>query len=265
MRYTFCILAIIRVAFASITNAQIASLMDANPYQSPIQPTDRVQLDVSGARGEFFTPRTVVVPLLYAGAVVSLLEATAMASQAWLFMRMNGAGNWTREEAELNDVIVGGATLLYLGLYLVTMVAWWRWQLRAAHNIRAFGRRQFDFSPGSSLGWYFVPFMNLYKPYQAMKEIDQASDPAVDVDGARYGVAGGTALVGGWWTLWIVRIILSRATFRLPDETISDLQTASLVAAGEAALHLVLCLVAARMIRRINHNQMEKSQRLQAA
>lgn len=239
--------------------------METNPYQSPSPFSDRMELPAAAAHAGFATPRFVVVPLLYVGAVTSMLHGFTLLSQLWLISRMDGGGDWSQDEVDMNDMLVGSGAILFVVLYVATIIAWWRWQLRAAHNLRAFGRRHFDFTPGWTIGWFFVPFANLFKPYQAMKEIYLASEPTVDVDGPQFGLVGGSALVGWWWAFWLLGNFAGRASARLPEETLDQIRTASFIGIGEAILHVLLCLVAATMIRRINRNQMSRAVRLQAA
>lgn len=241
--------------------------MDQNPYQSPQAPLSPFMFPAISTElyGEFLAPRTAVVAMLYAGAAVSGVQTLLLAYQWHLLGRMGGAGNWTQEEAELNDLVVTSSAGLFAVVYLITLIVWWRWQLRAAHNIRAFGRRTFAFSPGWSIGYYFVPILNLFKPFQAMKEIEKASTPGVEVDCPNFEQMDGSALVGWWWALWIIGNIAGRIVTRLPAETIPELQASSLIGVAQCVWHLILCLVAARMIRGINANQLAKAGRLDQA
>jgi len=44
-----------------------------------------------------------------------------------------------------------------------------------------------EYTPGWSVGWFFVPLYNFYKPYRAITELYLASDP----DGGHYSWQGG--------------------------------------------------------------------------
>ncbi|MDE0032024.1 MAG: DUF4328 domain-containing protein [Deltaproteobacteria bacterium] len=82
---------------------------------------------------------------------------------------------------------------------LTTAVAVSRWIHRANSNARALGARGMAFTPGGAVGWYFVPIANLWKPYQAMREIWKAS--AGPLGWQRRSVS---ALLPCWWLLAIV-------------------------------------------------------------
>lgn len=82
---------------------------------------------------------------------------------------------------------------------LATAVVVSRWIYRANSNARALGARGMAFTPGGAVGWYFVPIANLWKPYQAMREIWKAS--AGPLGWQRRPVS---ALLPCWWLLAIV-------------------------------------------------------------
>ena len=50
-----------------------------------------------------------------------------------------------------------------------------RWIHRANYNARQLGAENMKFTPWRSIGYYFLPIFNLWRPYQAMKEIWKAS------------------------------------------------------------------------------------------
>ena len=70
---------------------------------------------------------------------------------------------------------LGWAILMIPGILLFCV-----WIRRANVNADALVASGMEFTPGWAVGWFFVPFANLYKPYQAMAEIYRASDPNAD-------------------------------------------------------------------------------------
>jgi hypothetical protein len=75
------------------------------------------------------------------------------------------------------------------------------WIYRANKNLGTLSGEQMRFTPGWSVGWYFIPIANLYKPYQAMKEIWRVSHK---------NKPAGYALVRWGWCLFIVSDLLAR-------------------------------------------------------
>ena len=77
--------------------------------------------------------------------------------------------------ADANDSRQAIVGLLYLAIYLVTVVVFLMWQYRVRKNADDIGTTGLRFSPGWVVGWWFVPIMNFFRPYQVMKELWQSN------------------------------------------------------------------------------------------
>lgn len=77
------------------------------------------------------------------------------------------------------------------------------WILRVSKNAHSFTRK-LQISPWGGIGWYVVPIMSLFKPYEAMSEIWQASEitPARTQD----------RLLILWWVSFLFGGFLNTAT-----------------------------------------------------
>src|SRR5436190_19302686 len=62
---------------------------------------------------------------------------------------------------------------------LFAFIVYLIWSYRAFNNLAPLRARSLEFSPISAVAWCFVPFVNLIFPFQIMREIWQASDPAI--------------------------------------------------------------------------------------
>ena len=117
------------------------------------------------------------------------------------------------------------------------------WIHRANRNARALGARGMEFTPGWAAGWFFVPFANLFKPYQAVREIYQASDPDRDEDdeGAllswHWSKQPAPAQMKLWWGTWILMNAFGNASLRLSfrDDAASQATGTWLGVAGAVA------------------------------
>lgn len=93
-----------------------------------------------------------------------------------------------------------GAQLVFLG----TLAALFH---RARRNLDLFGVDGMRFSAGWAAASFFVPILNLFRPYQVAKELWQASDAQEDGDWHATPVTG---LLNAWWAPWIVMAVLGR-------------------------------------------------------
>jgi hypothetical protein len=84
------------------------------------------------------------------------------------------------------------------------------WIHRAHANLFDAGIGGLKFTPAWSVGWFFVPIANLFKPFQAMRELWNASYDSSD----RYSRATPPDLTI-WWRLFIVSNILMNMGTRM--------------------------------------------------
>ena len=98
-----------------------------------------------------------------------------------------------------NDSIISSVRLLIA--YLVCVVLFLMWKHRASKNLAPLGVSNQRFSPRWAVAYYFIPILNLFRPYQAMEEIylrsriDTASTPSYSI-------------VTAWWCLWLILWII---------------------------------------------------------
>ena len=142
---------------------------------------------------------------------------------------------------DLLKVVVG---LVKFALIIATGIAFLHWIHLANRNVRGFGARHLEFTPGWAVGWYFVPILSLWKPYQAMKELWRASCNPLS-----WQSEGTPPLLSYWWGLWIISNIVSQASFRLSLRgDANDAMAANVFSVASDLLHIPLCLVAIRLV-----------------
>lgn len=178
-------------------------------------------------------------------AIVSMLSDFAQLSLA-------RGGIITPEAAESNDTRQQMIAIVFLAAYIATAIGFLKWIRRANINSRAFGATGMEFTPGWSIGYYFIPFINLVRPYQAMKEIWKVSADPVEWKNQK-----GSALLGWWWTLWLLSGFLGQMSFRLSTrvDSPSSLETATIASIASAMVDIPLCVVAVTLISTIYRRQ----------
>ena len=136
------------------------------------------------------------------------------------------------------------ATLLSLAIAYVLVG---RWIYRASANAHSLSEAM-TISPGWSVGWYFIPIANLFKPYQAMKETWLASHSGAYVD---------ARLLPWWWGLWIVTNVLGNISMRMELDGSAEqaLGFVTFIDVTSAALNVPLCLILIRILNEVAEAQ----------
>src|SRR4029078_204309 len=131
------------------------------------------------------------------------------------------AGGIDQVAANANDARQNAIVVVLVISVLTSLVTFLVWLYAAHANLHALGCRDIEFTPGWAVGWFFVPLMNLFKPYQVVSEIWRGSDPATLLKA----LPSGTALIGWWWGFRVCLGLLERVSRSIANkaDTIDDL------------------------------------------
>ncbi len=145
------------------------------------------------------------------------------------------------------DVVIGIA-------FVSTAVAFARWKMAAYRITEPLSGAPTERSLGWAAGGYFIPFANLYIPYQIMREIAEAADPA-DL-GVEFGERRSIP-VGLWWALWILMSVGGRIASRMSPEAGGESLAVGLFFLGVLAVTLGATAAAFVVVRRVDEGQQE--------
>ena len=171
------------------------------------------------------------------------------------------------EVADAHDRVGTMFELLFV-VCIPTVILFLVWVHRASANLRFLGALGQRFSPGWAVGWWFIPLMNLSRPYQAMAEVWRGSDPDLLSKGRIDWKYGSSApLLGWWWGFWIASGLVGViAGFVRAGEA------HSVQSSGElwwyllaSALMLGAGVMAILVVRRVTAMQEEKHRRMTAS
>lgn len=83
--------------------------------------------------------------------------------------------------------------------FIIAAIVFSMWLYRMNYNAHGFSEKPMRFTPGWSVGWYFVPIFNLFRPYQVMCELWKVSH-----NPRQSHATEGPSLLKEWWALWII-------------------------------------------------------------
>jgi hypothetical protein len=137
---------------------------------------------------------------------------------------------------------------------LGTIVVFAMWIYRAAANVVTAGVPGFNYTPGWSVGWYFVPFANLVQPFIAMRQIWNASH------GGAEDINRGDPILTLWWTAWLTSNITANVSVQLSLRATDPAmyQTSVYFGMASSVLSLVLMVVGIRLVEFITAAQRDR-------
>lgn len=165
---------------------------------------------------------------------------------------------------ELNATPLGIAhsllALVELVVLITAFILFIRWLRRAYWNLHALGR-PVEHSEGWAAGAWFVPFMNMFRPYSIVREVWRQTQLVAFEQVTPHG------LLRAWWLLFIVHGIVSNVTSQMETKatTTEQLQSAAWGNAITALLMLGTALLTIQVVRRIASYEAQMDLRLQVS
>lgn len=189
---------------------------------------------------------------LYIQIIVAVISiASNLLEYQLLSDYQNGA--YTSQETaiaagEASDQRQGIVAIIFMVVFIVSGVLILKWIYRANYNARQLGAKEMEFTPGWSVGWYFIPIFTLWKPYQAMKEIWKASHKPKD-----WSNTVTSPILGWWWFFWIVTNIIANVSFRfsIRAEELNELMALNMMNQASELFSIPLAIITLALINQI--------------
>ncbi len=183
----------------------------------------------------------VVVVLLILGVASSAVDTYSSYQQ----LAMLNRANFSPAEAEANDNRQQAIGVLSLVIRLVTVVGFGMWIVRANRNVRALGARSLPIKPGWAVGYFFVPILGLFRPYQAMRDLTKASR-----NPQKWRNAPASLILPFWWTFWLISNFVNQISLRitLAAKDVPSLKDATNVQIVAELTEFPLCLTATILV-----------------
>jgi hypothetical protein len=197
-------------------------------------------------------------------AVLSIVSIGSNLAQDRLLAEIEQGVTVSQETAEANDSRQMVLALLELGVIVTTSTLFLIWFYRAYRNLPSFGVQELRHRQSWVVGGFFMPVLNLVRPYQVMKEVWWGSDPDL-VPGSGKLPRQGAALPLLWWWSYLIMNMASTIAMQLmlrQDDSLAGLRMATKVDIGASAITIVATIFAAGIVREISVRQAEKRERI---
>jgi Domain of unknown function (DUF4328) len=186
------------------------------------------------------------------------LDAAAIAcgySQRALLARLAAGVQLLPGDAATHDARHKAIGLLKLAALFGTAIVWLTWLHRAYGNLGLVGSKRSRFPQGWAVGYWLIPFVNLVRPYQTMKDLWLRSESLNDRDG--YDNLPAPAFLAAWWGVYWTWAAVERVCgFLAPDtRSVGDLTNVTDLEMLVNVVGMVAALLAIKVVRGIDRHQ----------
>lgn len=225
-----------------------------SPYATPAfgNPPPALPGDSASAFPYTVDPRRLTRVLIVMLWINLVLDGVSIASDLGQLALLGGS--YSVGAGEANDLRQGIIGIFMMLSFLVTGITFLKWIRRANINCAGFSKRGMEFTPGWSIGWYFIPIASIFKPYQAMREIWQVSH-----DPRNPHIVESGPLLKSWWGLWLFSGVVGQISFRMSSgsDNLDDLKAATVAAIVSSLFGIFLTFAAISLVKRIAAKQEE--------
>ncbi|HYU90783.1 MAG TPA: DUF4328 domain-containing protein [Gemmatimonadales bacterium] len=134
-------------------------------------------------------------------------------------------------------------------------IAWLVWLHRTYGNLVLVGSKRARFSRGWAVAYWFIPFVNLVRSFQVMKDLWLRSDSLNDRDG--YDRLPAPAFLTGWWGASVSWGVLEQVVAYMARDARTPLELINATDMGLLvnAIGLVAGVLAIKVVREIDRRQ----------
>jgi heme/copper-type cytochrome/quinol oxidase subunit 2 len=198
---------------------------------------------------------------LYASIVIDVIALLSGVLQYQLLsdfkLGIYSSGELATAAADANDQRQKVVGSFQVGVAIITIILFAMWIYRANFNVRSLGAQNMKFTPGWSVGYYFIPILNLWRPYQAMKEIWKASKNPTSWESEDH-----SAILPWWWFFFLVASIIGNASFRasMSANEIHELITSTVITIASDVVSIPATIIALILVGKIHEMQISHVQ-----
>lgn len=198
--------------------------------------------------------RLILVLWIY--TAFQVLASFSDIAQYFLLKRIE-TGNFDMDEVDSNDIRQSMVAVLLLLLLIGAGIFFIQWFRRAYYNLHQLSGK-LSYGEGWAAGAWFVPIMNLGRPYTIMKEMMSVSEDMLVQANIVQEDPKRKRSVGIWWTLWIIITILGDVNARIQakSELIEALKYTTLASILLSLAYIPLTIFTVKMIK--NYAELEE-------
>lgn len=190
--------------------------------------------------------------IFYIMMMISIISLYSDYLQYQLLISAEAGIPISEEYANSNDTrqrIIGIVSIMVAIASIIIFIMWF---YRAYKNLHALKIPSLNHTAGWAIGAWFVPILNLGRPYMIMREIWDETQYYVLDKNEKQNVSS-NSIVGWWWGLWLLHNFSGRIYARIASgaTTIAELKATTGAAIVIEMIEMVTMIVTLMMLNRM--------------
>ena len=154
----------------------------------------------------------------------------------------------TEETIKANNIREQIISIISLLINIISGIIFIQWFRRAYYNLHQLVKH-LSFSEGWAAGSWFVPILNLFRPFQIMKELFEETKKILTKKDIKIDENFSINFLDLWWGLWIINAIIGQIIFHYQDKTYEDLFESNILSIISNVIDIVLGFITIKIIK----------------
>jgi Domain of unknown function (DUF4328) len=161
------------------------------------------------------------------------------------------------EKANFNDLRQSLVAILESLSIIATIVFFILWYRRAYNNLRRIGVRTLEYSETDAAWSFFIPFVNLVRPFKIVREIVVETQEELTKRIPDYIGKTSLGIVGIWWAFFIIRNLAGSVALRaiFDNSTIDQMIISNQTNIVLSVFDIITAIVTVVMIKQISREE----------
>ena len=153
------------------------------------------------------------ITLIWIVLALDIMSLISGYLQYGLLQGVSKGGIISTETATANDTREQVISIVSMIVYIISATTFIQWFRRAYFNLHQ-KVRFLSHSEGWAAGFWFIPIVNLFRPYQITKELYLETKELFIKKGINVNFNFATGILDWWWTLWIINNLMGHFVFQ---------------------------------------------------
>ncbi|MDD5149344.1 MAG: DUF4328 domain-containing protein [Flavobacterium sp.] len=187
--------------------------------------------------------------LIWIALAMNCISLVSSYFQYDLLQTAANGGEISIEYATSNDNREQAIGIIQIIVFVVSAITFIQWFRRAYFNLHLRVNHLSE-TEGWAAGCWFVPIINLFRPYQIMKELFQETHLFLKRNDVHTTEHFSMPSLSLWWTFWIIDWFVGRFVFKysMKAETIDELTTSTIAEMVSNGIGIVLAIITINII-----------------
>lgn len=224
-----------------------------NPYATPDSNIESVEVT------HFLDPNKRATLTIKAFYAVMVSHIVYIVFQFW---RQSTFKEYLATQSNYEQLIQGdqletALAVILLALIVVLAILFLRWFHLCYKNLSALEIRDLEHSPGWAVGWFFIPFANLVKPYSVAYEMWTACESDDEETSANW-------VVIVWWMTFLVSSFFDRFVMTRVNkaESLEDYLDIVSIDTAASVVSIIGAAFAVNFVKRLTERQCRRYESL---